>query len=143
MSICRSQHSLTTHHCDAFPFSGGIINTHTRTHTLSVSRWKFHLPTSYAQSLIRQDSADQLGVVNLARASIDCLQELIHLLLGHLLAQVGQDVLELTNANKASHVLVEDLETAAVFVRLAWIAEAAGTVEYALKCLEVDCKIWG
>lgn len=90
-------------------------------------------------SSVRQDSADQLGVINLTRAGIDRLQQLIHLVLGHLLAQVGQDVLELTDADKAGHVLVEDLEAAAVLIRLAWVAEAARAVKDALECLEVDC----
>lgn len=94
-----------------------------------------HLCTSL---LVGQDCADQLSVVNLARAGIDRLQQLVHLLLRHLLAQVGQDVLELTDADKASHVLVEDLEAAAVLVGLAWVAEAAGAIEDALECLEVE-----
>lgn len=89
-------------------------------------------------SLVRQDSANQLGVVDLAGASVDSLEQLVDLLLGHLLAQVGQDVLELTDANKACHVLVEDLEAAAVLVGLAGVAEAAGAVEHALERLEVD-----
>lgn len=78
------------------------------------------------------------GIVDLPGARVNGLQELVDLVVRHLLAQVRQDVLELTDANKARHVLVENLEPAAVLLRLARIAETAGAVENALEGLEVD-----
>lgn len=93
---------------------------------------------SIASLSVGQDGANQLGVVDLAGACINSLEQLVDLLLGHFLAQVGQDVLQLADANEARHVLVEDLEAAAVLVGLAGVAEAAGTVEHALERLEVD-----
>lgn len=79
------------------------------------------------------------SVVDLAGAGIHGLQELVDLLVGHLLAEVREDVLELANSDEARHVLVEDLEAAAVLVRLARVAEATGAVQDALESLEVDC----
>jgi len=80
-------------------------------------------------------------VVDLPGASVHGLQEFIHLLVSHLLAQVRQDVFELADSDEASHILVEHLEAAAVFIGLAGIAEATWPVENALEGLEVDCKI--
>ena len=79
------------------------------------------------------------GVVDLSRAGIHSLQEFVHLVIGHLLAEICENVLELTDANEACHVLVEDLETTAVLFRLTGIAEAARAVQDALEGLEVDC----
>ncbi|KAI6757561.1 hypothetical protein HG531_003386 [Fusarium graminearum] len=70
---------------------------------------------------------------------VDGLEELVDLLVGHLLAQVCQDVLKLADADETRHILIKHLETAAVFLRLARVAETAGAVEDALECLEVDC----
>jgi hypothetical protein len=81
------------------------------------------------------------GIVDLPRAGINGLEQLIDLLVGHLLAEVRQDVLELTNTNKACHVLVKDLETTTVLLGLAGVAEAAGAVQNALEGLEVDCVL--
>lgn len=79
------------------------------------------------------------GVVDLARAGVDGLEQLIDLFIRHLLAEVGQDVLELADADEARHVLVEDLEATAVLLGLAGIAEATGAVQDALEALKVDC----
>lgn len=78
------------------------------------------------------------GVVDLARAGVDSLEQLIDFFIRHLLAEVGQDVLELADADEARHILVEDLEAAAVLLGLAGIAEATGAVQDALEALEVD-----
>lgn len=78
------------------------------------------------------------SVVDLARAGVDSLEQLIDLLIGHLLAEVRQDVLELADANKARHVFVEDLEATAVFFGLARVTEAARAVQHPLEGLEVD-----
>lgn len=89
--------------------------------------------------LVGKDHADQVGVVDLARRGVDGLEQLIHLLVGHLLAKVGQDVAQLAHADEAGHVLVEDLEAATVFFRLPRVAEAAGAVEDLAERVEVDC----
>ena len=41
----------------------------------------------------------------------------------------GHTVSELTDTDEASHVLVKDLETAAVLLRLAGVAETTSAVE--------------
>ena len=77
-------------------------------------------------------------IVDLSRARIHSLEQLINLLIAHLLAQVRQNVAELAHSDKPCEFLIEYLETAAVFFRLAGVAEAAGTVENALEVVEVD-----
>jgi hypothetical protein len=46
---------------------------------------------------------------------------------------------QLSDANEAGHVLVENLESTAVFLRLARVAEAARSVQDAAEGVEVDC----
>jgi len=77
-------------------------------------------------------------IVDLAAASIHSLQQLIHLLIAHLLAQICQDIPELPNTNEARQILVEHLESATVLLRLAGIAEAVRTVEDAGEGVVVD-----
>jgi len=79
------------------------------------------------------------GVIDLAGAGVNGLEQLIHLLIRHLLAQVCQDVFELANTDEARHILIEDLESTAVLLGVAGVAEAAWSVENALEGLEVDC----
>jgi hypothetical protein len=88
---------------------------------------------------VLQNLVRHTHVVQLARAGIHSLQQLIHLLITHLLAQVRQNVPELSHANETREVLVEDLEPAAVLFWLARVAEAAWTVEDAGEVVEVDC----
>lgn len=95
--------------------------------------------SQHAQFSSRIDVGVRTSVVDLAGAGVYGLEELVHLLLGHLLAQVGQDVLDLADADETRHVLVEHLEATAVFLGLAGIAEAAGAVQDALEGLEIDC----
>jgi hypothetical protein len=77
-------------------------------------------------------------VVQLARAGIHSLEQLIDLLIAHLLAQVRQNVAELSDSNKPGEFFIEYLETSAVLFGLAGVAEAAGAVEDALEVVEVD-----
>lgn len=79
------------------------------------------------------------GVIDLAGAGVNGLEQLIHLLIRHLLAQVCQDVFELANTDEACHILIEDLESTAVLLGVAGVAEAAWSVQNALEGLEVDC----
>lgn len=78
------------------------------------------------------------SVVDLTRAGVDSLEQFVHFLIGHLLAQVCQNVFELADTNKARHVLVEDLEATAVLLGLARVTKATGAVENALEALKVD-----
>lgn len=106
--------------------------------------------------------ARHTGVVDLARASVNRLQELVNLFIRHLLAQVGEDcrchqsvnrsrssnalslstrtVTKLSHTNKPRQVLVENLESLAVFLWLAGIAEATGAVQDLLEGLKVNCQ---
>ncbi len=79
------------------------------------------------------------SIVDLAGAGVNSLEQLVDLLIRHLLAEIRQDILDLADADKSSHVLVEDLESAAIFLRLARVAEAAGAVQDALERLKVNC----
>ena len=81
------------------------------------------------------------SVVDLPTARIHSFEQLIDLLVAHLLSQVGQDVAKLSNADKSRHVLIEDLEAAAVLLWLAWVAESAGAVEDLGEGLEIDYLI--
>ena len=67
-------------------------------------------------------------VVQLAGAGVHSLEQLIDLIIAHLLAKVCKDVAELANANESCEFLVEYLETAAVLFRLAGIAESTRAV---------------
>lgn len=79
-------------------------------------------------------------IIQLPTTSIHSLEQLIDLLVAHLLAQVRQDVAELAHADEARELLVEHLEAAAVLFRLAGVAEAARAVEDAGEIVEVDCE---
>jgi hypothetical protein len=74
------------------------------------------------------------------RSRFHSLEQLINFIITHLLAQISQDVSQLTNANETRHVLVKDLEATAVFFWLARVAEAAWAVENLGECFEIDCK---
>ena len=79
-------------------------------------------------------------VVDLVVARVNgALEQLVDLLLAHLLAQVGQDVLDLALSDEAAAVLVEDLEAADVLVDIEGLAEAAGAVQDLGEGVEVDC----
>ena len=101
--------------------------------------WKRKLVSTHKSYMPLLAQIRHTSVVHLAIARVDGLEQLVDLLFCHLLTQVCQDVLELTNADEASHVLIKHLETAAVFLGLAWVTEAAWPVQDALEGLEVDC----
>jgi hypothetical protein len=78
-------------------------------------------------------------VVHLVVARVNgALEQLVDLLLAHLLAQICQDVFDLALADKARPVLVEDLEAADVFFDVEGLAEAARAVEDLGEGLKVD-----
>jgi len=78
---------------------------------------------------ICNNCTDEISVVDFSAACIHSLQQLVNLLVGHLLAEIGQDVSELPNANESCHVFVEHLEASAVFFWLTRVAEPAGAVQ--------------
>lgn len=80
-------------------------------------------------------------VVDLVVVGVDgALEQLVDLFLAHLLAQVGEDVLDLALADEARAVLVEHLEAADVLLDVERLAEATGAVEDLAEGLEVDCQ---
>ena len=89
----------------------------------------------------RYGSAQLTHVVQLARAGVHSLEELVNLVVAHLLSEVCEDVTELANADEPCELLVEHLETAAVLFRLAGVAESTRAVEHALEAVEVDCCV--
>jgi mannose/cellobiose epimerase-like protein (N-acyl-D-glucosamine 2-epimerase family) len=95
---------------------------------------------SHPRSVL-QNHLHHIHVVQLPRAGVHRLQQLIHLIITHLLAQIRQDVAELSDSDEACEVLVEDLEAAAVLLRFAGVAEAAWAVENAGEVVKVDCAI--
>jgi hypothetical protein len=80
-------------------------------------------------------------VVQLARAGVHSLEQLIDLIIAHLLAEVCKDVAELAHADKSCELFVEYLEAAAVLFGLAGVAESTRAVEDALEVVKVDCRI--
>lgn len=72
-------------------------------------------------------------VVDLAGTRVHGLEKLVDLLLRHFLSQIGKNIFELTNADKARHVLVEDLETSTIFFGLARVAEPPWSIQDALE----------
>lgn len=93
----------------------------------------------FPRQSIGQDRPHKIGVVDLAIFSnLDGLEELVHLLATHLLPQILKNIPQLSNADDARAVLVEDLKAATVFLRLARIAEPAGPIQNALESLEVE-----
>jgi hypothetical protein len=79
------------------------------------------------------------SIINLPTPRIHRLQQLIHLIITHLLPQIRQDIPQLPNPNKARHILIKDLEAATVFFRFARVTEAARAVEDLREGLEINC----
>lgn len=112
---------------------------------------------------VGQDGADQIGIVDLAGASIDSLEQLIDFVIGHFLAEVGEDcsrgegvsrhsivpdetkmkgnhtVAQLSHTNEPRHILIKHLETTTILLRLTGIAETTRTVENLQEGIEIDC----
>lgn len=99
-----------------------------------------HRPPHIPSRSISTDRPDELHIIDLSRARIHRLEQLVNLFIRHLLAQIRQDVPQLAHANEARHILVEDLEPAAVVRRVVEVAEPARAVEDAAKGVEINCK---
>lgn len=91
---------------------------------------------------IRQNRPNQLGIIDLPTRRIHRLEQLIHLLITHLLAQIREDIAELADADKPRQILIEDLEAATVFLRLPGIPESPGRFRILLKVSKSTAKFF-
>ena len=104
---------------------------------------------------------ENTSVVDLPTARVHRLQQLIHLIITHLLSKVGQNcdppsalprlqvhrsmgrrrrtVSKLPHTNEARHILVEHLKASTVFFWLARVSESARSIQDFLEGVEVDC----
>ena len=89
-------------------------------------------------SSIRENRLHHVHIIQLPTTRINRLEQLINLLITHLLAQIRQNIPELAHADKTRQILIKHLEAAAVFLRLAGVAEAARAVEDAREGVKVD-----
>ena len=136
MTIARRPHP---NYCPRTPFQSILARNASR--DSSRLRWSTKDLSSVAPcslALVLQNHLHHIHIVQLPTTRIHSLQQLIHLIIAHLLSQIRQDVSELPNSNETRQILVEDLETSAVFLWFAWVAEAAGSVEDAREGVEVD-----
>ena len=85
--------------------------------------------TSVPSLQFRSLFAPLTHVVDFAGAGVDRLEQLIDLIVGHLLAKIGKDVAQLADADEARHIFVKDLKAAAVVGRVVELAEAARPVQ--------------
>jgi hypothetical protein len=83
-------------------------------------------------------SEERTSIVDLPRAGINSLQKLIHLVIAHFLPQIRKNVSQLSNTNETRHILIEDLETTAIFFWFSRLAESTRTVEDFREGLEID-----
>lgn len=91
--------------------------------------------------LVLSNRLDKLPIIHLVGSRVHrALEQLLDLLLAHLLAQIRQDVLDLALADEACPVFVEDLEAADVLLDVEGFAEAAGPVQDLAEGVEVDCE---
>lgn len=90
--------------------------------------------------LVGKNGSHEFHVVDLSAAGVNRLQQLIHFIVAHFLAQVGQNVSQLAHADKSRHVFVEYLEPATVFFWFAGISETAGSIEDFAERVEIDCN---
>lgn len=98
-----------------------------------------HVPQKHLPCPLSRVNCKRTSVVNLIVPTINrALEQLVDLLLGHLLAQVGQDVLDLSLSDESRPVLVEDLEPADVLFNVKGLAEAAGSIQDLGEGFKVD-----
>jgi hypothetical protein len=111
---------------------------------------------SLGGSLIREDRTDEIyshqtvsqfplslqdkqtSIINLPTTRIHRLEQLIHLLITHLLPQIRQNIPQLPNPNKPRHIFIKDLKAATVFLWFARVAEPAWAVEDFGEGLEIN-----
>jgi hypothetical protein len=103
----------------------------------SDSRIQEHL-MQFAGSYLREGLT---SIVDLSTACVDCLEQLINLIIAHFLAQVREDVSKLSNTNESAHILVENLEAATVLFWLTGLTESTWSVQDFRECLEVNCVV--
>jgi hypothetical protein len=79
-------------------------------------------------------------VIDLVVARINgALEQLLDLLLAHLLAQIGENVLDLALSDEAGAILVKDLKAPDILFDIKGLAEAAGAIEDFAESFKVDC----
>lgn len=100
-----------------------------------------HFLPSPPPLLILRNRLHKLPVIHLVPPGIHrALEQLLHLLLTHLLAQIRQNVLDLALSDEPRAVLVEHLEPPDVLFDVEGLAEAAGAVEDLGEGVEVDYR---
>lgn len=73
-----------------------------------------HILLHTTNDLIRKYCLNQLLIIHIPALHIHSLEQLIHLVIAHLLPQVREDIPQLPHADEARELLVEDLEAARV-----------------------------
>ena len=87
---------------------------------------------------IGQYGSDQLGIIDFAGGGIHRFEQLIHLVVTHLLPKIRQDVAQLTDPNIAGHVLVKNLEATTILFWLAWVAKTVRSVKHLGEGFKID-----
>jgi hypothetical protein len=116
---------------------------------IEVSRAEvFNLRGSYGRDLLPSLLANSplfsfplpvlTSIINLPTTRIHGLEQLIHLLVTHLLPQIRQNIPQLTNPNKPRHIFIKDLKAATVFLWFTRVPEAAWAVEDFGEGLEIN-----
>lgn len=96
------------------------------------------IPPRAEKMSVGEDGPNEVHVIDLSTAGVDGLQQFINLFVAHFLAQICQDVSQLTHSDEAGHVFVEDLETATVFFWFARISETSRSVEHFAERVKVE-----
>jgi hypothetical protein len=110
------------------------VSTYTRSKSASHRSRKRPPPSLQHLSQNKRTSVINLIIPRINRA----LEQLFDLLLGHLLAQVRQDILDLSLADEARSVLVKDLEPPDVLLNVKGLAETARSVQDLGEGFKVD-----
>lgn len=105
--------------------------------------------------LSRQDGPHKIRVINLATTRIHSLQQLIHLIIRHLLAEIRENypdqphasksrnqekltIPQLRHANHARELLVKHLKAPRVFLWISRVSETAWSVQHGAKGIVVE-----
>jgi len=80
-------------------------------------------------------------IIDLTRTRIHRLEQLVNLLITHLLPQIRQNVPQLPHTNEARHIFVKHLKAATIVFGIVEIAEATRTIEDAREGVKVNWNI--
>lgn len=81
------------------------------------------------------------SIVYFSAGRVDGFEQLVNLVIAHFLAEVGQNITQLTDAYETRHVFIKHPEPLAVFFRLARIAETARSIENFRERVEINYSI--